>query len=96
MPAVFDSQDKVLHFGAYFVMGIFSWRAFRHTDIKKLNLAWLCLLFCSMYGVSDEWHQSFVLGRTASAFDWLADSLGAASATVLLFRFNRTHSFQSA
>lgn len=86
MPAVFDSQDKVLHFGAYFVMAIFGWRAFRHTGIKKLNLALLCVLFCSLYGVSDEWHQSLVPGRTASVWDWLADSLGATMAAVFLFK----------
>lgn len=87
MPTVVDFQDKFLHFGAYFVMAVFSWRALRHSGINKLNLALLSLLFCSLYGVSDEWHQSFVPGRTASTLDWLADSLGAASATLILFRF---------
>jgi VanZ family protein len=95
MPAVFDSQDKVLHFGAYFVMAVFSWRAFRHTGSKKLNLVLLCVLFCSLYGVSDEWHQSLVLGRTASVWDWLADSLGATMAAVFLFKFSLKQSYQS-
>lgn len=89
MPAVFDFQDKILHFGAYFVMALFSWRALRHTHVKNLHLALVCLSFCSLYGLSDEWHQSFVAGRTASVFDWLADSLGAALAVILLFRFNQ-------
>ncbi|MDD2738565.1 MAG: VanZ family protein [Methylomonas lenta] len=96
MPAVFDTQDKILHFGAYFVMALFSWRALRHTHIKNLNLALVCLLFCSLYGLSDEWHQSFVTGRTASVFDWLADSLGAALAVILLFRFSQKHRYRSA
>ncbi len=37
----------------------------------------------TLYGVSDEWHQSFV-GRNATARDWLADTLGAAVMLVIL------------
>jgi VanZ family protein len=29
------------------------------------------------YGATDEWHQSFVPGRTADVHDWYADALGA-------------------
>lgn len=87
MPAVIEFQDKVLHFGAYFVMAVFSWRAFRHQGLIGRNLALASMLFCSVYGLSDEWHQSFVPGRTSSGWDWLADSLGAASATLALLTF---------
>lgn len=90
MPSVVAFQDKVLHFGAYFVMAILSWRALRHTGVQKSNLALLCLLFCSLYGLSDEWHQSFVPGRTASVWDWLADSLGAATAALTLKQRQQT------
>lgn len=88
VPEVFALQDKFLHFSAYFMMAIFGWRAFRHLQMHAQTLAWAGFLFCSLYGVSDEWHQSFVLGRTASVWDWLADSLGAAFASYLLFRFD--------
>ena len=80
MPQVFNFQDKLMHFAAYFVMGCFSWRAFRHLGLERLHLAFVSLQFCSAYGVSDEWHQSFVPGRESSALDWLADSLGGAVA----------------
>ena len=88
VPEVFALQDKFLHLGAYFVMAILSWRAFRHLQINAQTLAWAGFLFCSLYGVSDEWHQSFVLGRTASIWDWLADSLGGALACYLILKFN--------
>jgi VanZ family protein len=29
------------------------------------------------YGVTDEWHQSFVPGRSADAIDLVADAVGA-------------------
>ncbi|SHE23773.1 hypothetical protein BPUTEOMOX_1817 [methanotrophic endosymbiont of Bathymodiolus puteoserpentis (Logatchev)] len=34
------------------------------------------LIFTSLYGASDEWHQSFVPGRMSDTQDWLADTLG--------------------
>ena len=37
----------------------------------------------TLYGISDEWHQSFV-GRDATVQDWLADTIGAALVAVLL------------
>ncbi len=37
----------------------------------------LVVLFCLVYGISDEFHQSFVPGRTPSVWDLAADVLGA-------------------
>ena len=84
VPPVFDFQDKLLHSGAYFVMGLLSWRALLHLSVSKWHLALLSSLFCSAYGLSDEWHQSFVPGREPSIGDWLADSLGAVMAVWML------------
>ncbi len=80
VPSVFNFQDKVLHAGAYGVMGVFSIRALRHLRLSRPYLALLSILFCSLYGLSDEWHQSFVPGRSVSIWDWLADSVGGAMA----------------
>jgi VanZ family protein len=33
-------------------------------------------LFCFLYGITDEFHQSFVPGRTAEAGDVIADGMG--------------------
>lgn len=35
------------------------------------------VLIASLYGVSDELHQSFVPGRDPTVLDWLADTVGA-------------------
>lgn len=35
------------------------------------------IIFCLFYGVTDEWHQSFIPLRTASFFDIIADGTGA-------------------
>lgn len=75
-PHLFENQDKLQHFFAYAVMGIFAWRALYHLSLPREILFLTVFSFCSVYGVFDEWHQSFVIGRTSSAMDWLADSIG--------------------
>jgi len=46
------------------------------TPVYRRHL-WIFLLV-ALFGLSDEWHQSFVPGRDASVSDWLADLAGAA------------------
>jgi len=73
-------KDKVLHFTAYALLGALFLRAFNVTRIKhhlKLIFA-LSVLLSSLYGISDEIHQSFVPYRTADAMDALADIIGSA------------------
>ena len=81
-PDLFDNEDKFQHLLAYFVMGLFAWRAFGHYISRRERLSVVCFSFCLVYGLSDEWHQSFVVGRDASALDWLADSIGGLLATI--------------
>ncbi len=54
-------------------------------DFSKWKLAWL-LAF--LYAVSDEFHQSFVMGRYASWVDVMIDSAGAAFALLWLRKKN--------
>jgi VanZ family protein len=37
----------------------------------------VAVVFASVYGITDEFHQWFVPGRTADVYDWIADSTGA-------------------
>jgi len=68
-------EDKWIHGTAYAIMGLLAWRAFRHRFTGHTLLI-IAACFCSLYGISDEWHQSFVPGRDADPFDWLADAIG--------------------
>lgn len=49
------------------------------------------VLFCLVYGILDEFHQSFVPGRTASAYDVLADVIGAILAMTAITYWYRRH-----
>ncbi|MDX8382460.1 MAG: VanZ family protein [Ghiorsea sp.] len=74
----FPHQDKLVHATAYAVMAALAWRFLAHHMGAARSLFFACLLFCSAYGMSDEYHQSFIQGRDADVWDWLADTLGAA------------------
>jgi len=82
----FDYQDKLYHAAAYFVMGLLAWRSFKHRLDSPIILAMLSIAFCSLYGASDEWHQSFVVGREPDIADWIADASGSALAILLLYK----------
>jgi len=85
-PLDFSNKDKLIHATAYAIMAYAAWSAFRHHIEKRLLLAFVGVLFASVYGVSDEFHQSFVVGRDADVWDWLADSIGAVIMAAVLYR----------
>jgi VanZ family protein len=71
--------DKVLHVGAY---ALLAWTALFAIPKEiywknPVRISLLVIVFCTLYGISDEYHQSFVPHRHPSAFDVLADSIGA-------------------
>jgi len=81
--------DKVLHFTAYAIMGILFYRAYQTLRIKD-NIQLLMLLSvvsASLYGISDEIHQSFVPFREAEVADVIADIIGAFSGVYLYRAF---------
>lgn len=85
MPMLFNFQDKIHHAGAYFVMSLLAWRCFRHWLKQPLIPLLASVGFCSLYGATDEWHQSFVAGRNSDSLDWLADIIGASLAMITLY-----------
>jgi len=85
LPHIFNMQDKLVHAAAYAALAWLFWHAGRRFMPLAL-LALATVLFCSLYGLSDEWHQSFVEGRQADVYDWLADSLGALLLTLTLWK----------
>lgn len=88
-PSLFEHQDKLFHAGAYFVMSLLAWRSFKHLITPPIILAFVSLAFCCLYGASDEWHQSFVVGRSSDVLDWLADTSGAAMGVFLWHKLRK-------
>jgi VanZ family protein len=71
--------DKITHAGAFGLMMLATFRAVRwllRSRTLRMQLT-VAVLYCMLYGASDEIHQYFVPGRQCDIFDWLADSTGA-------------------
>jgi VanZ family protein len=78
---LFPAADKVAHVCLYAVLGAaLAWGG-RRTWKRSPHV--LLLLLGSLYGASDEWHQSFVPGRDSSPWDWAADNVGVLLGYVL-------------
>ena len=82
--------DKVSHLGAYGMLGLLLMRAFRFGKRwPALRAVGYTLAIGGVYGALDEWHQSFIPGRTMDAFDFAADFAGLVLAVVAVWTWDR-------
>lgn len=94
-PSLFEGQDKLFHGLAYALLGSFYLGAVPRPWLLARPQRWVVqvALLATLYGLSDEFHQSFIPGRSAEVWDLLADGcgalLGAALTGLLLVRWRR-------
>jgi VanZ family protein len=69
--------DKVAHFGVYGGLAFLAARGAGGYGMAPSRAAVFGALLATLYGGSDELHQSFVPGRTMELADLVADALGA-------------------
>lgn len=84
----FELQDKVAHFGVYFILGLLTARAIVFG--KKLNFRRslsTCALCCCIFAALDEGHQLFIPGRSAEIGDILADFAGIFLALFMFYLY---------
>ncbi len=81
--------DKVAHMFAYGVLAGTVIVAFSPYYRQKhpLSMCILTVFLCMIYGISDEFHQTFIAQRFASVFDVLADTAGALIVTGVWYRY---------
>ena len=87
LPAVlfFSGADLLLHAVFYAILCVFLARSFTDPQIRNWNRVILLTILVTAYGITDEYHQSFVPGRSASIGDVLADNVGGFLAAAMLF-----------
>jgi VanZ family protein len=76
---------KFVHLGQYALLTFLWWRALR-TRFEDRRAAVAAFVVAALYAASDEYHQSFVEGRSGSPVDWAIDCAGAALASLWLAR----------
>ena len=75
----FIGIDKLAHVIAYAILAgafLYSLQPFTY-DSNFTVAAIVVVLFCLLFGISDEFHQSFIPARNVSFWDVVADGLGA-------------------
>jgi VanZ family protein len=72
-------QDKFAHLAAYAMMGFLACRAWATARCVRGTFGVFVagFLFAVLFGLTDEWHQSFVPARMSDGWDLVADGLGA-------------------
>jgi VanZ family protein len=82
---------KAAHVSEYAVLAALLYRALVNTALRGRVLlsAGIVLIVCGFYAITDEFHQSFVPSRTASARDVAIDSVGALFGLLVIHRFQR-------
>jgi hypothetical protein len=81
-PVSFWFSDTVLHTACYAGLALVTLRALARGKWTGLTVgvaiaAWLV---ATLYGVTDEWHQVYVPGRTSELRDLVNDAVGALAA----------------
>ncbi len=78
LPAL-PGLDKLAHFAVYGLLAASLISACRPglRQLRPGRVAAIAILWCLLYGLTDEFHQSFIPGRSVSFLDILADTLGA-------------------
>ena len=82
IPGSFVGLDKIAHFGLF---GLLATLVLRLESVwRRLGWrGWIVIAAVSIFGATDEWHQSYTPGRSVEFGDWLADTSGAALAVTL-------------
>ena len=90
LQTAFAWQDKVLHTIAYFIFGLSLLIAF--IPYKKTSLQKKLIIFISIgtfYGASDEYHQSFIIGRSSEIADLVADIIGIILSSLIMIMYHK-------
>lgn len=72
---------KLAHFTIYALLGYNTLYMYKNYNIKRY--AFFALMTCILYACSDEWHQSFISGRSPQVTDICIDTIGALSMILL-------------
>jgi VanZ family protein len=88
--AMHRAVRKAAHFAEYLILGLLLYEAMRSERRWSPGAALAAVAFAAFYALTDELHQGFVPGRTASLRDSLIDVSGAATGQALLGLWART------
>jgi VanZ family protein len=92
VPWAASYPDKLLHGFEYAGLAVLTARALNDGLVRRIpeNRLGIVFVACVAYGISDEFHQYFVPGRSSDYRDVLADACGTAIILAVLWLGQRT------
>ena len=89
-PMLFPGQDKLFHLVAFGILGFLVMGTLQTSQNGyRQQQLWLVALAVMLYGISDEFHQYFVPGRSVDVYDVLADALGGLLGAWTMYQLSR-------
>ena len=76
---------KCAHASVYFILAILILNALLSCNNKHLLVILLTIFLCFIYACTDEYHQTFVSGRTGQFSDVLIDTMGSVVACLVYY-----------
>ena len=91
VPMLFNGMDKLAHVLCYGILVFLLARSLVPPEVTSGKRVLLLTILVTAYGMTDEFHQSLVPGRDASAWDVMADGAGGlVVAWTMHWRYRRT------
>lgn len=78
---------KYAHAIIYFILSLLILNALHKSNVK--NKHFITLLICFLYALTDEYHQTFITGRTGQFIDVIIDTIGAYLGIIIYNIFKR-------
>jgi VanZ family protein len=89
-PMLFPGQDKLFHLIVFGILGFLVMGTLQppQNGYRQQQLWWVAVAVM-LYGISDEFHQYFVPGRSVDGYDVLADALGGLLGAWTMYQLSR-------
>ena len=77
---------KTAHMVEYGIFALLLYRALRAYETDQTRAVILSILFAGLYGLTDEFHQSFTPGREPRVRDVAFDTIGASLSMLIIWK----------
>lgn len=84
---------KCMHAFVYFVLSLIVLNALSAVNIKSYKSYVICIVICFLYAIFDEYHQTFIDGRTGQITDSLIDTFGSIIGIILYHLYKKNIKF---
>ena len=90
VPVIKVGMDKIIHVFEYAILVyLFAYSFNQTTKLPRYSIEIIAITATILYGIGDEFHQSFVPGRNFDVLDMVFDAVGASTIYLSRLKQNR-------